>query len=164
MRESAQAAHTYVKAHHEALGIPAKHLTSFDLHLHVPAGAVPKDGPSAGIAIAMAIASALSGRPVRSDLAMTGEITLRGRITAIGGLREKLLAARRAEIETVIIPAENAPDLEEIAPEALGELQVVQLERLDEALAMGLLPALERIVAPMVELVEEATEIPSTVN
>ncbi len=164
MRESAQAAYTYVKAHHEELGVPAKSLSAFDLHLHVPAGAVPKDGPSAGIAITMAIASALSGRPIRSDIAMTGEITLRGRITAIGGLKEKLLAARRADMHTVIIPLENAPDLEEISADTLGGLKIVLLEHLHEALDLGLLPALEKLIAPLVELVEDDSEIPAVVN
>ncbi|MNX24603.1 Lon protease [compost metagenome] len=164
MRESAQAAYTYVKAHHEVLGVPEKSLTSYDLHLHVPAGAVPKDGPSAGIAITMAIASALSGRPIRSDIAMTGEITLRGRITAIGGLKEKLLAARRAEMRTVIIPVENAHDLEEIPEEALEGLNIVQMEHLSEALDLGLLPGLEKTIAPLVELVEDAPETQPAVN
>jgi ATP-dependent Lon protease len=164
MRESAQAAFTYVKAHHEELGVPEKSLTSFDLHLHVPAGAVPKDGPSAGIAITMAIASALSGRPIRSDIAMTGEITLRGRITAIGGLKEKLLAARRAEMHTVIIPVENVPDLEEIPEDALEGLRIIPMEHLGEALDLGLLPALEKTIAPLVELVEDAPEAQPAVN
>ena len=164
MRESAQAAFTYVKAHHEVLGVPEKSLTTYDLHLHVPAGAVPKDGPSAGIAITMAIASALSGRPIRSDIAMTGEITLRGRITAIGGLKEKLLAARRAEMHTVIIPVENAHDLEEIPEEALEGLNIVQMEHLSEALDLGLLPGLEKTIAPLVELVEDAPETQPAVN
>jgi ATP-dependent Lon protease len=164
MRESAQAAYTYVKAHYEELGVPEKSLTAYDLHLHVPAGAVPKDGPSAGIAITMAIASALSGRPIRSDIAMTGEITLRGRITAIGGLKEKLLAARRAEMHTVIIPVENGHDLEEIPEEALEGLRIVQMEHLSEALDLGLLPMLEKTIAPLVELVEDAPETQPAVN
>lgn len=123
MQESARAALTFLKAHAEVLGIPA--LDKRDIHVHVPEGAVPKDGPSAGITIMTAMASTLTGIPVRADVAMTGEITLRGRVLPIGGLREKLLAATRAGITKVIIPEENRKDLFDVPAEVQSALQVV---------------------------------------
>ena len=118
MKESAQAALSYVRAHAEEYGLEEQDFSSFDLHVHVPEGATPKDGPSAGVTMATAIVSALTGREVRGDVAMTGEITLRGKVLAIGGLKEKALAARRVGITTVIIPKDNEKDLEEM-PEVL---------------------------------------------
>ena len=123
MQESARAALTFLKAHAEVLGIPA--LDKRDIHVHVPEGAVPKDGPSAGITIMTAMASALTGIPVRADVAMTGEITLRGRVLPIGGLREKLLAATRAGITKVIIPEENRKDLFDVPAEVQSALHIV---------------------------------------
>lgn len=114
MRESAQAAYSWCRANAKKLNIPLSFAQDTDIHIHVPAGAIPKDGPSAGVTIAVALASALSGAPVRNDVAMTGEITLRGRVLPIGGLKEKTLAAMQAGITTVIIPAENMPDLQDI--------------------------------------------------
>ncbi len=133
MKESAQAAVSYVRSRNQIHGSP------MDVHIHVPAGAVPKDGPSAGVTIATAYASALSGKPVRSDVAMTGEITLRGKVLPIGGLREKLLAAHRAGIKNVIIPAENEKDLADVPKEALSQLKVYKVKQVDEVLKIALM-------------------------
>jgi len=127
MKESAQIALSYVRSRHEALGVDDKRFSEQDFHIHVPAGATPKDGPSAGIAIACALASLATDRPVRPGLAMTGEISLRGRVLPIGGLKEKLLAAARAKLTTVIIPAQNSSDLEDIPEEIRSKLTVVQV-------------------------------------
>ncbi|MBR2328474.1 MAG: endopeptidase La, partial [Clostridia bacterium] len=138
MQESAKAALTFVHANAEMLGIDEKLFKEKDIHLHVPEGAVPKDGPSAGITMATAIASALTGIPVKGNVAMTGEITLRGRVLPIGGLREKLLAAVRSGITTVLIPAQNKKDLEEVPEEIKGALKIMcvsdAMEVLDQAL------------------------------
>src|SRR5690606_2184200 len=114
MKESAQAALSLVKSRVEALGIAPETLEKSDIHVHVPAGATPKDGPSAGVAMFVALTSLLTGRPVRSDVAMTGEISLRGLVLPIGGVKEKVLAALRAGIATVMLPARNQRDLEDI--------------------------------------------------
>ncbi len=140
MKESAQAALTYLRAHREAWGLPEGFHKEFDLHIHVPEGATPKDGPSAGITIATALASALTGRPVRMDMAMTGEITLRGRVLAIGGVKEKLLAAHQAGIRKVILPKENEKDLKEVPEEILKELELHLVEEMGEVLSLLLLP------------------------
>src|SRR5262245_40511977 len=118
MKESAQAALSFARAHAKEYGIPESIFSESDLHVHVPEGAIPKDGPSAGITMATALVSALTNRPVRRDVAMTGEITLRGNVLAIGGLKEKALAAHRAKIATVIVPEPNQRHLGEI-PKAL---------------------------------------------
>ncbi|MNL36378.1 Lon protease [compost metagenome] len=146
MKESAQAAFTFVKANAEALGIAEEAWHQHDLHLHVPQGAIPKDGPSAGMAMAVAIASVLSGRPVRSDLAMTGEISLRGRVMAIGGVKEKVLAAHRAELGLVILPEENEADLEDVPAEVRETMEFRFVSRAEETLALALLPTLEGLV------------------
>src|SRR5690606_37830653 len=116
----------------------------YDIHMHIPEGAVPKDGPSAGITIAVALASALTERPVRHDLSMTGEITLRGRILPIGGVKEKLLAAQRAGISTVLLPAENARDLSEVPENILRKLTIEFVEHMDEVIEKALLPKAEK--------------------
>jgi ATP-dependent Lon protease len=137
MKESARAAWTYARSHASALGIPDNAFER-DLHVHVPAGAIPKDGPSAGIAMATAIVSALSGVPVRHDLAMTGEITLSGRVLPIGGLKEKVLGAVRAGIRTVVLPKDNEPDLADLPKEVRALLDVHPVDDLGAALAVTL--------------------------
>ena len=141
MQESARAAYSYVKAHAKELGIDPEAFDRYNIHIHVPAGATPKDGPSAGVAMATALASALSGRPVRHDLAMTGEITLRGKVMPIGGVKEKLLAAVRAGIPSVLFPEENESDVLEIEPEHRDKVAVTYASTigdvLKEALADG---------------------------
>lgn len=139
MQESAQAAMSYIRSRSSQLGIPEKFYSENDFHIHVPEGAIPKDGPSAGIALATSIASALTKRPVRRDLAMTGEITLRGRVLPIGGLKEKLLAAHRAEIKIVLIPRENEKDLEDVPKNIKDDLEIILVEHMDEVLEQALL-------------------------
>ncbi len=140
MKESARAAFTYVTKNAERLGIPRARLGTVETHIHVPAGAIPKDGPSAGVAISTALASELSGRPVRKDIAMTGEITLRGRVLPIGGVKEKVLGALRAGITDVILPKDNEADVEDVPDEARGKLRFHFVESLEEVLALALLP------------------------
>jgi len=142
MKESAAAALSYVKRNIAALGdaVPEDWFQTHDLHLHVPAGAIPKDGPSAGITMATALASLVSGRPVRSDTAMTGEITLTGLVLPIGGLKEKSLAAQRAEVTRVIAPRRNEPDAEEFPPNLLRDMELVFVDTVDEVLAEALEP------------------------
>jgi ATP-dependent Lon protease len=140
MKESAQAALSLVKARAKDLGVESEALEKSDVHIHVPAGATPKDGPSAGVAIFVALASLLTGRPVHSDVAMTGEISLRGLVLPIGGVKEKVLAALRAGITTVMLPARNRRDLEEIPADAREKLKLVWIERVDDALATALSP------------------------
>ena len=139
MKESARAAVSYIRSRVDALGIDPDFYKNSDIHIHFPEGAVPKDGPSAGITVTMALISALTGSPVRSDVAMTGEITLRGRILPIGGLREKTMAALRAGVKTVIIPAENEPDLKEIDQTVRAALHFVPVDHADAALDVALL-------------------------
>ncbi len=134
MQESAQAALTIVRSKADALGLDKNFYKDTDIHVHVPEGAIPKDGPSAGIAMVTSIASAFTKRPVRGDLAMTGEITLRGRVLPIGGLKEKLLAAHRGGIKTVIVPKENEKDLVDIPSNVLKDLELKMVERIDEVL------------------------------
>ena len=139
MKESARAALTYATNNAHALGIPADRLEgAFEAHIHVPAGAIPKDGPSAGIAIATALVSEMSGRPVRRDVAMTGEITLRGRVLPIGGLKEKVLGAHRAGIKHVVIPKDNEGDLEDVPEEVRQQLTFHPVETLSEVLKIAL--------------------------
>ena len=144
MQESAQAALTIVRSKADALGIDKNFYKDTDIHVHVPEGAIPKDGPSAGIAMVTSIASAFTKRPVRGNLAMTGEITLRGRVLPIGGLKEKLLAAHRGGIKTVIIPKENEKDLVDIPPNVLKDIQIVLVERIDEVLEAAFAPRPEQ--------------------
>jgi len=138
MKESARAALTYAKSHADQLGIPEEAFAGIDVHIHVPAGAIPKDGPSAGVTMATALVSALSRRSVRHDLAMTGEITLRGRILPIGGVKEKVLGAVRAGITTIVLPKENGADLDDLPPDVRSSLDVHLVEDLDEVLTLAL--------------------------
>jgi len=140
MQESAQAALTYVRARAGQFGLSEGFYKETDIHVHVPEGAIPKDGPSAGIAMATSIASAFIRRKVRGDLAMTGEITLRGRVLPIGGLKEKLLAAHRGNIRTVIIPKDNEKDLADVPANVLKNLKIILVENVDEVLKHALLP------------------------
>lgn len=134
MKESAQAGISYIRSVAERYQIPKEFFRENDIHIHIPEGAVPKDGPSAGITMAAAMVSAITGVPVRADVAMTGEITLRGRVLPIGGLKEKLLAAKKAGITTVLVPAENRPDVEEIETEIKDGLEICFMESMDEVL------------------------------
>jgi ATP-dependent Lon protease len=138
MKESARAALTYAKSHAEQLGIPQEMLNGTDVHIHVPAGAIPKDGPSAGVTMATALVSALSKRPARHDVAMTGETTLRGRVLPIGGVKEKVLGAVRAGLRDIILPKENAPDLEDLPEDVRRSLTVHLVEELGEVFSLAL--------------------------
>ncbi len=145
MTESAKAALSYVRSRAEVLGLDPRFHRKVDIHVHVPAGATPKDGPSAGITLATSITSALLGIPVRNDVAMTGEISLRGRVLPIGGLREKLLAARRSGIKKVLMPRDNEKDLKEVPDEVLKDLQIVFVDHVDEVLPQALDATAEEI-------------------
>jgi len=138
MQESIQAAITVVRSRSEILGIDAKFHETKDLHIHMPEGATPKDGPSAGIALCTALVSVLTGIAARADVAMTGEITLRGQVLAIGGLKEKLLAAHRGGIKTVLIPTENERDLKDIPEVILDALEIKPVAWIDEVLELAL--------------------------
>jgi len=135
MKESARAGISYIRSVSEQYQIPLEAFKTNDFHIHIPAGAVPKDGPSAGITMATAILSALTNIPVRADIAMTGEITLRGRVLPIGGLKEKTLAAKTAGIRTVLVPKANEPDVEEIPAEIKNGLEIIFVESMDEVIA-----------------------------
>ena len=141
MRESAQAAFSWVKAHAEELGIPNDAFRYWDVHVHVPAGAVPKDGPSAGVAMISALTSIFTQRCVKNNVAMTGEITLRGLVLPVGGIKEKVLAAKRAGIERVVLPERNRRDVEEVPAELLEGLGLDYVQTIDDALQHTLDPA-----------------------
>jgi ATP-dependent Lon protease len=141
MKESAQIALSYLRSHGAELGLPVGDLAERNAHIHVPAGAVPKDGPSAGVTMTTALASLLSGRPVRSEVAMTGEVSLTGRVLPIGGVKQKLLAAHRAGLTTILIPKRNEPDLEDVPESVLAELTVHPVSDVREVLELALEPA-----------------------
>ena len=141
MQESARAALSYAKTHQKRLKIQRSHFERYDIHIHVPAGAIPKDGPSAGIAMATALISALTDRAVDQDVAMTGEITLRGRVLPIGGLKEKALGALRGNVFTVVIPDKNSKELSEIPANVKRKLKFITVRNMDEVLAAALKPA-----------------------
>ncbi len=157
MKESVEAARTVVRSRARRLGIPDEFFEKKDMHIHVPDGATPKDGPSAGAAMTTAMVSALTGIPVRGDVAMTGEITLRGEVTAIGGLKEKLLAALRGGIKTVLIPEENTKDLQEIPENVKNGLEIVPVKWIDKVLEI----ALERMPTPLPDDEVAAAAVPS---
>jgi ATP-dependent Lon protease len=142
MKESVSAANSYVKALAPKFGILPPVFDKTDVHVHVPEGATPKDGPSAGVAMAVAMVSVLTGIPVRKDLAMTGEITLRGRVLPIGGLKEKLLAALRSGIKTVLIPKENEKDLIDLPANVKSGLEIIPVSLVEEALKHALIKSL----------------------
>jgi ATP-dependent Lon protease len=140
MQESAQAALSYLKSRSEQFGIDPEIYENLDIHIHIPEGAIPKDGPSAGITICTALVSAYTGREIRKDVGMTGEITLRGNVLPVGGIREKVLSAHRSGLKTVIMPRRNAKDLVDVPKRARSELQIVMVDHIDEVLEVALKP------------------------
>jgi len=138
MKESVQAAHSYIRAHSKELNLKPDFFQEHEIHVHVPAGAIPKDGPSAGVAMTTALVSVIARIPVKKDVAMTGEVTLRGKVLPIGGLKEKILAAVRSEMKTVIIPFQNKKDLEDIPAEILKKVKIVPVHEVDEVLRLAL--------------------------
>lgn len=134
MQESANIAYTYVRGQSTQLELPKKYFDRFSLHLHVPAGATPKDGPSAGITMATSLYSLVTQKPVKSGIAMTGELTLSGKVLPVGGIKEKLLAAKRANMKTVLLPKQNARDLKEVEPEVKKGLNIILVSKMDECI------------------------------
>jgi ATP-dependent Lon protease len=138
MQESARAALSLVRSHSQKYGIPADFFDKSDIHVHIPAGAQPKDGPSAGVTIVTALVSLMTNRPVHSDVGMTGEITLRGQVMPIGGLKDKVLAAHRAGLKTILLPRHNEPDLEELPEEVRKSMKFVLVDQIDDVLKNAL--------------------------
>jgi ATP-dependent Lon protease len=146
MRESAQAAYSYAKSRARELDIPEDDFNNYDIHIHIPEGAIPKDGPSAGITLATAMVSVLAQRPIRKDVAMTGEITLRGNVLPVGGIKEKMLAARRARVSTIILPLQNRRDLDEVPKEPFKDIKFVFVDDVRQVLREALK---DRVVPPV---------------
>jgi ATP-dependent Lon protease len=159
MKESARAAMTYAATHASKLQIPEDRLGSIEVHIHVPAGAIPKDGPSAGVTMATALVSAMSGRAVRKDVAMTGEITLRGRVLPIGGVKEKVLGAHRAGISTIILPKDNEADMEDIPEDVRSQLKFHCVATLEDVFAVALVPLAAQPAASPTLMEEEAAKV-----
>jgi ATP-dependent Lon protease len=160
MKESAQAALSYVRTNAEKFGISKDFLEKSDIHIHIPAGGMPKDGPSAGVTMFTALVSMLTGVRVRHDVAMTGEITLRGRVLPIGGLKEKVLAAHRAGIKRVLVPERNKADLDEVPQEIKNDLEFIFVSKMDQVLD----GALEEKLKPSGEPKEAAPPTPPPTN
>src|ERR1044071_3194110 len=160
MRESARAGLSWIRTHAQELGIPRETFEKQTLHIHVPAGGIPKDGPSAGITMATAMVSALTGIPVRKDLAMTGEITLRGRVLPIGGLKSKILAAHLAGAKVVILPRKNEKDLRDIPEEVRKSIKLILVETMDQVLESALRRKPQPLKAPPPQIVEGGGELP----
>jgi ATP-dependent Lon protease len=164
MQESAHAAMSYVRSRAQYLGLPKDFYRHLDIHVHVPEGAIPKDGPSAGITIATSISSALTGIPVRGDIAMTGEITIRGRVLPIGGLKEKLLAAHRQGIFEVVLPKENEKDLADIPENIRQEMKLHFVSGMDEVLKLALERDIETLSVTQAPTAAELTSRPAEEN
>ena len=164
MKESASAALSFIRSRANELSVEPGFYKEKDVHVHFPEGAVPKDGPSAGIAITTAMVSALTGIPVRRDVAMTGEVTLRGRVLAIGGLREKTMAALRNGINTVIIPADNEKDLEEIDQTVRAALRFIPVKQVDEVLAYALVRRTDVVCSTAPIAMESVSAVSSGVS
>jgi len=148
MRESAQAAYSYAKSRAKELDIDPEDINNYDIHIHIPEGAIPKDGPSAGITLATALVSVLSRRPVRKDVAMTGEITLRGNVLPVGGVKEKVLAARRARVRKILLPVQNRRDLEEVPKEPLKDIQFIFVDNVRQVFREALGEKVKPVVGP----------------
>jgi ATP-dependent Lon protease len=137
MKESIQAAHSYVRSKADMLGIPFEEFTNHDIHIHFPSGAVPKDGPSAGITVSLVIASVLANQPIKNDVAMTGEVSLRGKVLPVGGIKEKVSAAHRVGIKTVVLPKQNQKDLEDVPASVRRALKFEFVEMVDEVFSIA---------------------------